>query len=65
LVEQARRQVVQGVKTSVAASQEVLEEVKAHNVVGLGEIRKALKNAYAIQTYHEGHTGAANIALNP
>ncbi|TNV73355.1 hypothetical protein FGO68_gene11072 [Halteria grandinella] len=65
LVTEARRQVVMGLKSSEAATQDVIEEVKQHNVIGIGEVRKALKGQFAIQTYHEGQTGAANMGKYP
>lgn len=65
MVTEARRQVVMGLKSSEAASMDVREEVKQHTVIGIGEVRKALKGQFAIQTYQEGQTGAANIGKNP
>lgn len=47
-----------GLKSTQAANIEVMEEVKQMNVVGIGEVRKALKRSYTVQTYEEGMTGS-------
>jgi len=40
--------------------------VEKTNVIGLGEMRKALKhNLFQIQTYEENKTGASQLSKNP